>query len=152
MDKSVFLYLEYKKDSYGTKEQFAQCASCHMFSGSTCLLMSKTQKITPTMTCGFYSNGKPQTDKVGQESNSVTPQEAGLLDAKVRCENCHFFQDSDNDCQLFKVLNIDHKVEPIACCNAWRGHGSDNDIIKPKTISKPQSAFDDKSKPRTLKK
>jgi hypothetical protein len=70
--------------------------------------------------CGLYVPGKPVNFPV---KKYVTPQESGLVDRQVRCENCKF---GGEECGLYKMLNkkmpevfdLDTKIESKACCNA----------------------------------
>ena len=118
--RDAFLYLEPKG------KDFAQCVTCRMWTGpdgNTCSIMGKT-KVTGDMSCGLYVNGKPSSNLKGKEQSNVTPEQAGLVKRKVRCENCRSF---DNGvCMLFKTLNdsntelfdLDEKVNVQGCCNA----------------------------------
>lgn len=101
------------------EHDFAQCSTCWKFTGKTCLEFSSKDLIKPTGSCGLYSVGKPQSDNVGKEKAGTTPEIAGYVDRKVRCEHCEFFEEDDNDCLLFRTLNIKNcKVNPDGCCNA----------------------------------
>lgn len=114
MDRSTFIYLDPK-----TKHDFAQCSQCWKFTGKTCIEFSSKDIVKGTGSCNLYSVGEPQPDHLGKEHNSITPKEAGYVDRKVRCEHCEFFEKSDNDCLLFRMLNIkEYKVNPDGCCNA----------------------------------
>lgn len=117
--RDAFLYLSPKEP----KEQFAQCGTCMMFTGTGCTILGKT-KVTKDMSCGLYVHGKPSPKLAGKEKSVVTPKEAGLVNRAVRCENCRAF---DNGvCMLFKTLNesnpdlfqLDEKVDDYGCCNA----------------------------------
>ena len=117
--RDAFLYLPPK----GNKEQFAQCGTCLMFTGTGCTILGKT-KVTKDMSCGLYVHGKPSPKLAGKERPVYTPQEAGLVNRAVRCENCRSFQ--DGICMLFKTLNesnpeifqLEEKVDAYGCCNA----------------------------------
>jgi Pyruvate/2-oxoacid:ferredoxin oxidoreductase delta subunit len=117
--RDAFVYLEPK----GDKEKFAQCATCRMFTGESCSILGKT-KVTAEMSCTLYVHGKPSTGLKGKEVASYTPQEAGLVNRQVRCENCRSF--SNGVCLLYQSLNksnpdlfqLDEKVNPQGCCNA----------------------------------
>ncbi len=40
------------------------------------------------------------------------------VNRKVRCEHCEYFDEDDSECLLFRMLNIDPKVNKDGCCNA----------------------------------
>ncbi len=120
--RDAFVYLEPKEP----KEQFAQCATCRMWTGkegNTCSILGKT-KVTGDMSCTLYVHGKPSPSLKGKEVASYTPKEVGLVQRKVRCENCRSFK--NGICMLFKSLNksnpdifqLDEKVNAQGCCNA----------------------------------
>ena len=119
MDRSTFLYLEPKVKTHN----FAQCETCSMYLSkhNICSLHGKDVKIKPTMSCGLYvPNGPAPESEMEHVSLKVTPKESGLVDAKVRCEHCEYYEMKDNDCLLFKMLNIkEYKVVDDGCCNAW---------------------------------
>lgn len=73
------------------------------------------------MSCGLYVPGGPaQESEMEHISASVTPKESGLIKGHVKCHHCEYFEDKDNDCLLFKTLNIKpHKVDRDGCCNAF---------------------------------
>jgi hypothetical protein len=117
--RDAFIYLDPK----GNKNDFAQCSSCSMWTGAKCMILGNT-KVTGTMSCSFYIHGIPPKNKAGKEEALVTAKEAGLVDRKVRCENCRSFD--DGKCLLFESLNksnsdvfdLDEKVDKHGCCNA----------------------------------
>lgn len=122
LKRDAFLYLDPK----GEKNQFAQCSTCRMWTGkdsNTCSILGKT-KVTGDMSCGLYVYGKPSPSLAGKEVASYTPQEAGLVNREVRCENCRSY--SNGICLLFQTLNksnpdifdLDEKVNKHGCCNA----------------------------------
>ena len=118
MDRATFLYLQPKKKTHN----FAQCATCKMFlqKEHLCSLHGKNVRIDATMSCGLYVPGGPAEDsEIEHVQANVTPKESGLVDRKVRCEHCEYYEAGDNDCLLFRMLNIsDYKVDPDGCCNA----------------------------------
>lgn len=116
MKRSDLVYLDPK----GKPEDFAQCRSCKMFiqSKGVCSLLGMGVKINGGMSCTQYAFGKADEIELAHVSKSFTQEEVGLVDREVRCENCEFFESSDNDCLLFKTLNISHKVNKHGCCNA----------------------------------
>ena len=116
MERNDFVYLEPK----GSPEDFAQCRSCKMFveSHMVCSLHGMKVKVHEGMSCNEYAFGKADDTELPHVSAAFTPEESGLVDREVRCENCEFFESEDNDCFLFKLLNIDHKVNKHGCCNA----------------------------------
>jgi hypothetical protein len=123
--RDAFLYLDPK----GKGEDFAQCRSCMMWTGTAgahplrCHIHGKGRKITGDHTCGYYVHGKPMPN--GPIMRSVTPKESGLLKKEVRCENCKHFNSSASECGYFVKLNKTggHALNVIVnyegCCNAW---------------------------------
>ncbi len=120
IDGSAFLYLPPNQPA----DEFAQCGTCFLFKPESerCGIFSPDDKVTAEQSCGLYLHGEPKED---QECRSiVTPEQAGLVDGPVRCENCSWF---DGKCGLFDTLNkkmgdvfeIDENVDPKGCCNAW---------------------------------
>ena len=123
--RNAFLYLE----PDGDDEDFAQCEDCRMFLAEhgLCSLHGKGVKIKPTMSCGFFTPGGPADEsEMEHVSKAVTPEESGLVDREVRCENCISY--SAGRCQLYMMLNrmnptnfdCDPKVKKLACCNGQR--------------------------------
>ena len=124
--RDAFIYLDPK----GNKKKFAQCETCMMWTGpkhNTCTIHGKDESITVTMSCDFYVHGMPMPKMAGKEHKSVTPKESGLVDRKVRCENCgHYSTKPTSHCHLFMTLNKAHPelfdleegVDKYGCCNA----------------------------------
>lgn len=117
MERSTFVYLDPK-----VPHNMAQCATCKMFLAKhgICSLLGKNVTIKPTMSCNMWSCcGPAEESEMEHVSASFTPSEVGLVDHKVRCEHCEYFEDGDNDCLLFRTLGIkNYKVNPHGCCNA----------------------------------
>lgn len=122
IDRSAFIYLKPK----GDKDQFAQCATCIAFmpGKERCAWFGKNDKVIAEASCALYVHGKPNNDQ--EIIGSVTPEEAGYVEAQVRCENCTHVK--GDICLLFQKLNqelpelfeLDSKIEDKACCNAWQ--------------------------------
>lgn len=121
--RAAFLYLEPK----GDEPRFAQCETCNKFSGSRCMDPLGGRMVTKGTTCGFYAPGEYK--KIEPQS-VVTPEEAGLYVGEVRCENCDYIDGEDGRrplCGLYAMLNeelpevfdLDPKIKPQGCCNAW---------------------------------
>ena len=112
--RDAFLYLE------GKKADFAQCSSCCLFDDGKCTIFGT--KVKGTDSCGLYIPGWYAGIS---NAKRVTPEEAGYVQAQVRCENCRYGGDT---CKLYEQLNklmpytfdLDIKIKPKACCNAWR--------------------------------
>lgn len=111
------------------EKKFAQCATCVHFirDKGLCEWMSAADKVGNGYSCGFYVPGE---NAVGREPlGLITPEEAGLVERQVRCENCVFF-DPDSEprkhCDLITQLNLilpgvfdmDRYVDEHGCCNA----------------------------------
>jgi hypothetical protein len=120
--RSAFIYLTPKPNT----PQFAQCGTCGVFipNKNQCALFGKKDHVVAGGSCGLYAYGEPSNDQ--EPSNSVTPKEAGYVDAQVRCENCSWLDGTT--CELFKRLNsemptvfkLETKVDARGCCNAWQ--------------------------------
>lgn len=117
IDRSAFLYLD------GTTTDFAQCGSC-IFGPGRCAIMGDTKVDPKNGSCGFYINGPSQFKK---PIATLTKEQTGYVEAQVRCENCDHF---DKICLLYQLLNnfkgmfdLDEKVKPRGCCNAWSDKG-----------------------------
>lgn len=122
LDRSAFIYL----DPTGEKSTFAQCGSCTFFmpGKERCSLYGKEDRVVADASCGVYVQGKPHDDQ--KFLNKFTPKNSGYVLGQVRCENCGWFE--DGVCHLFRKLNqhmadvwdLDEKVKPQGCCNAWQ--------------------------------
>lgn len=119
--RDAFLYMDPKGSD---KKAFAQCGTCVMSRGKTCAILGPNTYITDEMSCGLYLPGDPIEELKDKELKLVTSKEAGLVDRKVRCENCKSFDSTQNTCLLFEALNklpqfkLDVKVDKQGCCNA----------------------------------
>lgn len=121
-DRTSFVYMAPKNP----KGEFAQCGTCRSFmpESQRCSLFSKGFKVVAEASCTLYAHGTPHEQEF---SNSTTPKEAGYVTGEVRCENCKWFL--KGDCTFFGMLNdklpkefdLDVKVDPKGCCNAWEG-------------------------------
>lgn len=120
IDRSAFLYFNPKPPD----EKFAQCGTCFMFTGTGCIIHDRRIRITKDMTCALYVHGDPRLSERGRERAMVTPEESGLANFQVRCENCRY---GGEHCGLFKALNeklpsmfsLDTKIDSNGCCNAF---------------------------------
>jgi hypothetical protein len=120
--RDAFLYLPPK----GDPDDFAQCGSCGMFipDQQRCWLFGADHEVVANASCGLYINGQPSNDQ--QPQNKVTPEQAGYNLGQVRCENCKWLDGTT--CELYVLLNeklpqvfdLDTKVNPYGCCNAWQ--------------------------------
>lgn len=119
--RDAFLYMDPK----GDKETFAQCFSCKLWMGkdkNKCSIMGDTN-VTGVMSCNLYVNGTPNPNQ--KQTSSVTPKEAGLVNRKVRCENCRSFDPDTSKCMLYQTLSktnndifdLDENVNEYGCCN-----------------------------------
>ena len=121
LGRGIFLYMEPTGDLPVT--QFAQCESCNLFTGDTCLVLG-TQPIAPGDTCGIYVQGANRVELKGKEIN-VDPEMIEYAEKhRSRCENCRSFD--EGTCKLYETLNealpdifdLDTKVSSGGCCNA----------------------------------
>lgn len=124
--RNIFLYL----DPMEPMDEFAQCSTCRdwIMDDDKCVIHSQDVDVPGTVSCGLYVHGIPQvagTPCLG----IVTPEESGLVDREVRCENCTWFNyhPTDGDtCGFFELLNytmpdvfdLDTFVHEKGCCNA----------------------------------
>lgn len=150
--RDAFLYLEPKKKKL--RKEFAQCSTCRMFVPDEytegkidlCIIHGSDVKVGEGYSCGMYApwpKGTPE-EKVMQNHakelsgglpGSFTPEESGLVEREVRCENCEFHRPDEGECGLYALLNkkmpdyfdLDVKVEPHGCCNANIQRDNDGD-------------------------
>jgi len=116
MDKSTFLYFKSKETNPN------QCASCRMFLNKLgiCSLHGKDVKIEPTMSCNYYlPSGPAPSSELEHVQVSITPKESGLINEKVSCERCEYYDEDCGECLFFKSLNIESKIDPHGCCTNW---------------------------------
>jgi hypothetical protein len=118
-DRSVFLYLDPKPGAD------SQCGTCYLWiKGDRCWIHGPRVKVTASMACCFYLKGKPLPTTVSPPAAMVTPEESGLVDREVRCENCRHYD--DRRCRFFALLNsrlsalfhLATDVDPRGCCTA----------------------------------
>jgi hypothetical protein len=121
----AFIYLEPKKTTGETYNQFAQCSTCDLFlpGKKRCGIFGKNDVVVANASCGLYIQGQPHDDQPIQDV--VTPDEAGYVIGQVRCENCSWYK--KGKCELFAMLDdkmsdtfkLGADVDPKGCCNAW---------------------------------
>lgn len=122
LGRDAFLYLDPR---FAPKNKFAQCSTCRDWvSGDRrCAIHGPKITVAGTASCGLYVWGVPKP--AGTETRTlVTPEESGLVDRDVRCENCRWFE--DDQCGFFGMLNeelgdffdLDVRVDAHGCCNA----------------------------------
>ena len=124
--RDAFLYMEPKHEK--NRARFAQCATCHMWTGKhkTCMIHGKDLEATGDHYCGIYVEGDPMPQMAGKEMRLVTPKESGFGLGKTRCENCVSFSPSKTTCLAYTELNknpqfaLKTHVKPQGCCNAQR--------------------------------
>ena len=116
--RDVFLY---------TVHGDSQCGTCRSWCGpkvQRCAVLGKALKVDADDSCNVYMHGQPNPDQPIQES--MTPEEAGFVDRKVRCENCRSFDEDQGVCGFYTMLNdlapdkfdLDERVSPQGCCTA----------------------------------
>jgi|SRR5579864_3846248 len=126
--RDIFLY----QDSHAPVATFAQCGTCRWWTGpkkQRCAILGKALKADAGDSCGLYVHGNANPDQPVIEN--VTPEEAGFVARKVRCENCRSFD--HGTCLLFKMLNdlcpekfdLEEEVDAKGCCNANKAKGSE---------------------------
>lgn len=120
--RDAFLYME----PDGSEPEFGQCGTCRMFLRGTCSLHGPDVEVDEDDSCGLYVPGEYDASEREHAQPSVTPDESGLVDRPVRCENCAYYEADDQECELFEMLNekfpeqfdLDEDVAPEGCCNA----------------------------------
>lgn len=102
-----------------------------------CIIHGSKVAVGPNYSCGLYCvwpKGSPNPEVirdhayelVGNLPGSVTPEQSGLVERQVRCENCVFYRSTEGQCGLYDTLNrslpgmfeLNSKVDKHGCCNA----------------------------------
>lgn len=120
--RDAFLYL----DPEPGIDDFAQCSSCRDWveGDELCVIHGPRIVIPGTASCGFYVFGDPRSE--GSPTYFwMSPRESGLVNRKVRCENCKWFG-AEGFCKFYHILNnempdifdLETKVDAKGCCNA----------------------------------
>src|SRR5262245_61628716 len=119
----TFIYLNPEPNT----PEFAQCSTCRdwVTEDNRCFIHGPHVNVLGSMSCGLYVWGAPLPSG-SKTVGIVTTVESGLVDREVRCENCIHFDDTHDECNFFRTLNlelpelfdIDVGVEPKGCCNA----------------------------------
>lgn len=121
--RDIFIYL----DPQEPKDKFAQCETCEMWTDSKrnrCSILGESN-VTAGMSCGLYVHGDPTPDQ--ETAPTYKPEDVGLVDHQVRCENCGAYDPKRGVCEEFEMLNqkiphmfdLDPKVNAKGCCNTW---------------------------------
>lgn len=121
-------------------QDHAQCVSCKKLVPSTatqlghdaCAELGSEVTVGPRYSCGLYSpwpSGQPDPDIIAEHAaklgpEGVPPEEAGLVEREVRCENCVY--PNGDACGLFELLNqlapeafaLEPAIRGQDCCNA----------------------------------
>jgi len=95
-----------------------------------CHWLGKNDVVDDDDTCIMYAQGEPNDYPDAESTGTFDPQTVGFFDGQVRCENCNVFDDRDSKkphCDLYVQLNrmypdmweLDERVKPHGCCNAW---------------------------------
>ena len=123
INRSAFLYLD---PTGGDVARFAQCSTCRDWvrGDRLCVIHGRRVKVPGTASCGFYVQGVPQPPGTPTLAR-VTPQESGLVNREVRCENCKYM-DTASHCGFFAKLNqalpeyfdLNPRIDSHGCCNA----------------------------------
>jgi hypothetical protein len=130
LKRDAFIYLHPNGDK--------QCGTCRdWMTNDQCAIHGPAVKVPATASCGLYVFGDPITDPDHFESHAiVTPEESGLVDRPVRCENCYWGGPAEYECELFHQLNrympeifaLDTAIEPTGCCNAQQAREDDEEV------------------------
>jgi hypothetical protein len=137
-DRSVFLYMEPSPDT----PEFAQCGTCSNFipDAERCFWFSEQDEVDSDDSCGLYVQGDPHGGRV--PTGLMEPKVAGFYEGKVRCQNCNAVDNRDPSrihCDLYVQLNrmmpriwdLEEKVKPRACCNAFEDGPRDPERFGP---------------------
>jgi hypothetical protein len=131
LTRDAFVYLDPKPP----ENEFAQCSTCRMWVPSErCSIHGPDVKVTGGMSCALYIHGEPLAEGT-ETSLVVTPAESGLVDRKVRCENCRWGGPTKRSCELFNLLNhtrpdifnLNVLIDPKGCCNAQEPRGRETE-------------------------
>lgn len=123
LTRDCFLYLDPKPPN----NQFAQCNTCRdWIVNDRCYIHRPDDEVPGSASCGLYVHGSPLKD--GTPIGAVTPEQSGLVDREVRCENCHWGGPGNYTCALYELLNhlmpstfnLDERIDPYGCCNAQK--------------------------------
>ncbi len=132
LKRDAFLYLNPRPPV----AEFAQCAECSMWvdGDDLCTIHGPNITVPGTASCGLFIFGVTQPKGTPTKA-VVTPEESGLVDREVRCENCLWGGPEEYICQLFDMLNrympdifdLDTAIEPKGCCNAQQPREAEAD-------------------------
>lgn len=124
--RDAFLYMAPK----APEGRFAQCSTCRdwVVGDRRCVIHGPKILVAGSMSCGIYVHGEPHPKGFPTKA-LVTPDESGLVDRQVRCENCKWLDGPD--CGFYRMLNeelpdyfdLDVKVDAHGCCNANEPEG-----------------------------
>jgi hypothetical protein len=122
INRAAFLYL----DPVRPLGSFAQCSTCRdwVTGDRRCFIHGRKVTVPGTASCGFYVHG-PVRPAGTSVYAWVTPEESGLVNRQVRCENCKYM-DGATHCGFFAKLNnelpevfdLDETIDAHGCCNA----------------------------------
>jgi len=124
LTRDAFLYMAPR---FAPKTRFAQCSTCRdwVMGDRRCVIHGPKVTVPGTASCGLYVWGVPHP--AGTETKfRVTPEESGLVNREVRCENCTWVEGDMDRCGLYRLLNqrmpgvfdLDTHIEKHGCCNA----------------------------------
>lgn len=130
-NRSVFLYIEPGDELDAVDDDFAQCATCRLWTGDeheTCMILGKDFNVPGSASCNVYIKEHPHPDWHGHEEALVKPEDVGYVNRPVRCENCVAFKAGKAErgtCEFFHMLNqklpdafdLDEDVHSYGCCN-----------------------------------
>lgn len=122
ISRDAFLYLPPTRPA----ANFAQCVVCRDWvrGDRRCVIHGPSINVPGTASCGLFVRGITQAP--GTKTRPlVTPEESGLVNREVRCENCKYMA-SETTCGLYDMLNkklpsyfdLDVKIDSHGCCNA----------------------------------
>ena len=158
--RDAFLFLTPGKNP---EKDFAQCGpyECRMYvpreylketdlKGDRCIIHGSDVKVGNDYSCGFmcgWPTGKPNEDVIKAHAaelakgipGSVTPEQSGLVNRRVRCENCDYHDEAKSECGIFRMLQTalpevfdfgGFAGETSDCCNANTALPSSQSVAK----------------------
>ena len=127
-DRSAFGYMEPHPDT----PEFGQCRTCRLWLRKVkkCYWLRPQDHVDAADSCIMYGQGAPNDDPNAKPTGTFAPDVVGFYDGSVRCENCNardFRDPTKPHCDFFvqlnrmlpKLFDLEERIKPRACCNAF---------------------------------